>query len=157
MISEFTNFEIVSMRQKLLGSTAPPPEIKSKKPAATEQYGIPPPPYVAAAPVDTAPVDTAVQLLPHQRQGDRGNSDAAGPGLRRYVRFNDLVAAGIVTNWVTLGRLQNEQGFPRGILLGPNTRAWAVDEINQWLATRPTARKVAVPRSRKAQAEVSAI
>ena len=130
------------MRGKLLGSTAPPPEIKSKKPATAKQYGSPPPAYVTSY-ADAAAPATAVQLLPHQRQGDRGSADdAAGHGLRRYVRFNDLVAAGIVTNWATLARLQDQEGFPLGVMLGKNTRVWPVDEVENWVARRPVARKV---------------
>ena len=58
-----------------------------------------------------------------------------------FIRFNDLVAAGIVGNWPTLGRLIDDEGFPVGILLGKNTRAWPVDEVEAWLAARPTGRK----------------
>jgi hypothetical protein len=129
------------MREKLLGSTAPPRETEKKK-SATNYYGSKTRANVAEKErPEAAPAVPSHQ--PHQRQGDRSSAvDAAGGGLRRWVRFRDLVAAGIVTNWVTLGRLQNEDGFPLGILLGPNTRAWAVDEVEDWVARRPVARKI---------------
>lgn len=55
----------------------------------------------------------------------------------RYVRFTDLVERGIVNNRPTLHHWIKEHGFPRGVLLGPNTRAWREDEIEAWLASRP--------------------
>jgi predicted DNA-binding transcriptional regulator AlpA len=58
-----------------------------------------------------------------------------------YVRFRDISAAGIARNWPTLTRLIEEEGFPRGVMLSPNIRAWPLDEIKQWLATRPVERK----------------
>jgi predicted DNA-binding transcriptional regulator AlpA len=62
---------------------------------------------------------------------------ATEPCLARYVRFRDLVAAGIVYNWPTLLRLIDREGFPVGIWLGSNTRAWRLDEVEAWLANRP--------------------
>jgi hypothetical protein len=57
--------------------------------------------------------------------------------MRHYLRFHDLRAAGIVTNRMTLGRWIASQGFPRGVMLGLNTRAWPADEVEAWLANRP--------------------
>ena len=54
-----------------------------------------------------------------------------------YLRFADLKARNIVTNWHTLAVWIKTQGFPPGIKLGGNTRAWREDEIEQWLAKRP--------------------
>ena len=59
--------------------------------------------------------------------------------MKRYVRFSDLKAAGIVDNWVTLNERVRRDGFPPGIKLGPNTRAWAVEDVEAWLAARPLA------------------
>jgi predicted DNA-binding transcriptional regulator AlpA len=59
-----------------------------------------------------------------------------------FVRYPDLVAAGVVANWTTLIRLIDEEGFPPGILIGSNTRAWRADLVEAWLTSRPTARKV---------------
>jgi predicted DNA-binding transcriptional regulator AlpA len=105
----------------------------------------------------------------HQRFGDRGSGDddsaaerAAKLDAKRaakldacrsrlvqcgfpiYIRYDDLEAAGIARNWPTLTRLIEEEGFPRGVMLSPNIRAWKLDDITAWLATRPIERK-AVP------------
>jgi predicted DNA-binding transcriptional regulator AlpA len=68
--------------------------------------------------------------------------------LPRLIRFRDIRAAGIVDSWESLSRLIDDHGFPSGMLLSPNVRAWDVDEISKWLATRPTERK-ATPAPRK--------
>jgi predicted DNA-binding transcriptional regulator AlpA len=72
--------------------------------------------------------------------GDRDSDDAARR-LPIFVRFRDLKAAGIARNWPTLLRLIDDENFPAGILLSPNIRAWRLDEIERWLASRPTERK----------------
>ncbi len=54
----------------------------------------------------------------------------------KLLRFYDLTDRGIVRNRVTLGRWIKYRGFPAGILLGPNTRAWPEDEVDVWLAAR---------------------
>ncbi len=62
--------------------------------------------------------------------------------LDTWVSFADLRGAGIVDNWVTLRRWQQdpEIRFPAGRLFGPNTRRWALrGEIQPWLASRPNA------------------
>lgn len=61
--------------------------------------------------------------------------------MTTYVRFEELRRRGIVPNRVTLGNWIRECGFPPGQLLGPNTRAWREDEVEIWLASRPTAPK----------------
>ena len=60
--------------------------------------------------------------------------------MSALLRFRDLKARGIVSNHVTLKRWIEKEGFPRGILLGPNTRAWVESQIEAWLASRPTER-----------------
>ena len=70
------------------------------------------------------------------------NDSSALPVL---VRFTDLKAAGITENWTHLTRLINEQGFPAGILLSANIRAWDAASVRQWLASRPVERKVVNP------------
>ena len=42
-----------------------------------------------------------------------------------FLRFADLKARGIVGNWMTLRRWIEREGFPPGVKLGPNTRAWS--------------------------------
>jgi predicted DNA-binding transcriptional regulator AlpA len=54
----------------------------------------------------------------------------------KFLRFTDLVALGIVRNRMTLGRWVRDHGFPPGVLLGPNSRAWSEAEVRSWLASR---------------------
>jgi hypothetical protein len=63
-----------------------------------------------------------------------------------YLRYDDLVAANIVGSWTQLGRMIERDGFPPGIRLTPNIRAWRLDEIETWLSARPVERKI-VPKS----------
>lgn len=67
------------------------------------------------------------------------------PRLPHFARFKDLRTAGICDNWQQLNRLIEDYGFPPGQLLSPNTRAWNIDEVRQWLAARPVERKKVVP------------
>ena len=55
-----------------------------------------------------------------------------------WLRFKDLKRLQIVENHVTLKRWTEREGFPPGVMLGPNTRAWRRSWIEQWLASRPT-------------------
>jgi predicted DNA-binding transcriptional regulator AlpA len=66
----------------------------------------------------------------------------------KFLRFADLKAAGIINSWPMLRRRIERQGFPEGRMLGPNTRVWSEEEIELWLASRPTAKKPD-PRKRK--------
>jgi hypothetical protein len=84
-----------------------------------------------------------MSLLPRQQ---RAPDDRGDTRLTTFVRFNDLAGAGIVRNWETLRRLIDKDGFPAGVMLGRNTRAWPLDAVETWLAERPTARK-AVPKA----------
>ncbi len=61
----------------------------------------------------------------------------------KYLRFSDLVERGIVRNRVTLGRWIKLHGFPAGIKLGPNSRAWPVNQVDAWLAARARESEVA--------------
>jgi len=61
--------------------------------------------------------------------------------IRNLIRFTVLRQRGVVNNWPQLGRLIRDHGFPPGILIGPNTRAWREDEVEAWLDSRPTATK----------------
>ena len=54
------------------------------------------------------------------------------------LRFADLKAMGIVSNWMTLKRWIEKENFPPGIKLGANTTAFPKDQVMQWVATRPT-------------------
>jgi predicted DNA-binding transcriptional regulator AlpA len=54
-----------------------------------------------------------------------------------YLRYRNLVDRGLVNSRQELKRLQDTQGFPRGFLLGANTRVWADEEIDAYIAARP--------------------
>ena len=59
----------------------------------------------------------------------------------KWVRYPDLVAKGIVNSRMTLKRLIDSQGFPTGVLITPNARAWDETLVDAWIANRPAARK----------------
>jgi predicted DNA-binding transcriptional regulator AlpA len=59
----------------------------------------------------------------------------------RLLRFPDLIARGLFNSRMTLKRAIDTQGFPPGVLITPNARAWSEDEVNAWVASRPAARK----------------
>jgi hypothetical protein len=63
-----------------------------------------------------------------------------------YLRFRDLKARGIVNNWPTLQKRIEKFGFPPGRLIGPNARAWTEQEVENWIASRPVAKKPAPKR-----------
>jgi predicted DNA-binding transcriptional regulator AlpA len=63
------------------------------------------------------------------------------------VRFADIQAAGIARSWTQLNRLIDDDGFPVGVMLSPNIRAWELAHVMAWLATRPTERKPVPDRS----------
>ena len=52
------------------------------------------------------------------------------------LRFRNLV-----NNYVTLARWIEREGFPPGLMLGPNTRVWRDSEVEAWLASRPIKNK----------------
>jgi predicted DNA-binding transcriptional regulator AlpA len=62
---------------------------------------------------------------------------SAAMARKRYVKYNDLEAQGIVPNRMTLGRWIAENEFPAPVELGPNSVAWIADEVDAWLASRP--------------------
>jgi len=69
------------------------------------------------------------------------------------LRYRDLKARGIVASWALLRIRIARDGFPEGRLLGPNCRVWTESEIEEWIASRPTAKKPAPRRKAKAAAE----
>jgi predicted DNA-binding transcriptional regulator AlpA len=79
------------------------------------------------------PAPTRV-TTPPQRQDDRGSGDDA----ERMLRFNDLKRRKIVTNWPTLLRWIEHEGFPPGIQLAVHTRAWFESDVEAWLRSRPS-------------------
>jgi predicted DNA-binding transcriptional regulator AlpA len=58
--------------------------------------------------------------------------------MKTLLRFHDLRQRGLCRSWAQLARLQKTAGFPRGRLLGPNTRTWTEDEVADWYQSRPT-------------------
>jgi len=54
----------------------------------------------------------------------------------KYLRYGDLVERQIIGNRTTLSRWIRDYGFPAGVLLGPNSRAWRSDEVEAWLEAR---------------------
>jgi predicted DNA-binding transcriptional regulator AlpA len=67
----------------------------------------------------------------------------------KLIRYNDLVAKGIVNSRMTLKRLIDLQGFPAGVLITPNARAWNEAEVDAWTAVRPSARKSSTRKSER--------
>jgi predicted DNA-binding transcriptional regulator AlpA len=65
---------------------------------------------------------------------------ARAPPLE-VLRFADLVSMGVVKTWPTLTDWIERRGFPRGFLIGPNSRAWMAADVYGWLASRPVAPK----------------
>jgi hypothetical protein len=55
------------------------------------------------------------------------------------LRYKDLKRLNLINNRATLQNRIRHHGFPQGRLLGPNTRVWTMDEIQAYLASRPTA------------------
>jgi hypothetical protein len=74
---------------------------------------------------------------------------------RSFSRYRDLKARKIVENRTQLKHLIEKYGFPSGVMLGPNTRAWPDDELELWLSARPVAgaADVAKPLRGRAKAQ----
>jgi predicted DNA-binding transcriptional regulator AlpA len=54
----------------------------------------------------------------------------------KLLRFRDLQARGIVKTWPTL-KERIKRGFPPGRMIGPNSRAWTEDEIDEYIRACP--------------------
>jgi len=55
----------------------------------------------------------------------------------KFLRYADLVKIGDINNRATLSRWIATEGFPAGIMLGPNSRAWPKESVTAWLLNRP--------------------
>jgi hypothetical protein len=110
-----------------------------KQRVPSEEYQ---PPYVAFLDQHSAQTSSkpAATTAPHRRFGDRGADPDDAP-LTRLVRYVDLARAGFVRNRTQLERLVRDEGMPPGRMLSSKTRVWTVDEIEEWLGTRPLAGK----------------
>jgi len=58
-------------------------------------------------------------------------------GVPKFLRLKNLEELGIAKTHQAVRHMQIHCGFPLGRLLGPGTRVWTEDEINEWLASRP--------------------
>lgn len=52
--------------------------------------------------------------------------------MQKFSRFNDLVRAGYLKNRMTLHRWIERGIFPPPVDLGPNTIAWAYDDLAEY-------------------------
>jgi predicted DNA-binding transcriptional regulator AlpA len=57
--------------------------------------------------------------------------------MKALLRFRDLKERKIASSWAQLARLIRDNGFPRGRLIGVNSRAWDEDEVDAWYKSRP--------------------
>jgi predicted DNA-binding transcriptional regulator AlpA len=64
----------------------------------------------------------------------------------KILRMRDLKERRIIPSWPALKRKIERDGFPPGFLLGPNSRAWLEDEVDAWIASRPSAAGAITPR-----------
>jgi predicted DNA-binding transcriptional regulator AlpA len=67
--------------------------------------------------------------------------------MPKYLRFRDLVARGVVNNRMTLRRWIAAGTFPAPVSLGPNTKAWLVDEVEAAEAARLAERDARTTRA----------
>jgi predicted DNA-binding transcriptional regulator AlpA len=77
----------------------------------------------------------------HAEQAQQQRRDAEDRPLPRFVRYRHLHEAGIAASWKSLYEMIDKYGFPVGVCLTPNIRAWDVDQVERWLANRPSERK----------------
>jgi predicted DNA-binding transcriptional regulator AlpA len=75
-------------------------------------------------------------------------------GVPKFLRLKNLEERGIAKTHQAVRHMQIHQGFPLGRLLGPGTRVWTEDEINEWLASRPV--EVSEQARRRAQRSIEA-
>jgi hypothetical protein len=59
--------------------------------------------------------------------------------MKKWFRFNDLKARGLVKSRPQLKRIVEEHGFSPGRMLSPNVRAWTDEEVEQYENSRPVA------------------
>jgi predicted DNA-binding transcriptional regulator AlpA len=57
----------------------------------------------------------------------------------RLLSFKELQARGIIGNWPMLKRRIEQDDFPVGRMIGPNTRRWTEEEVEKWIKSRPVA------------------
>jgi predicted DNA-binding transcriptional regulator AlpA len=57
--------------------------------------------------------------------------------MTAFIRFPDIQERGIAKSWAQLANLIKKRGFPRGRMIGANTRVWTPEEIDSWVADCP--------------------
>lgn len=62
--------------------------------------------------------------------------------VTRFLRYKDLEERGIVNSWTSLRYKIKNNGFPQGRYIGPNSRAWTEEEVQEWLEALPVTRAV---------------
>jgi predicted DNA-binding transcriptional regulator AlpA len=72
----------------------------------------------------------------------------------KFLRLKDLQERGIAPTHQSVRHMQKPENFPLGRLLGPGTRVWTVQEINEWLDSRPV--EVSEQARRRAQRSIEA-
>ena len=61
--------------------------------------------------------------------------------MDKFLRYDDLVAMGLVNNRNTLKNWIRNYGFPPGKLVGPNSRRWCQSEVEAFIKTKLSAPK----------------
>jgi hypothetical protein len=113
--------------------------------AATSQ------PKTVAAIIKTAEAATPPPLqgmAEHQWPPQRGPPRPSNP-LPSFIKFRDLEAAGIVGNHCALRILIEQHGFPKGCWFGAMTHVWRLDEVEAWLAARPSEQPKRLPSDKE--------
>jgi predicted DNA-binding transcriptional regulator AlpA len=64
--------------------------------------------------------------------------------VKKLYRAKDLIAMGVVGSLPTLSRMIEAGVFPPGKLASPNRRVWSEDEVDEYYASCPTAKKISM-------------
>src|SRR5262249_41915104 len=62
------------------------------------------------------------------------------PPPELLLRFADLKRMKLISTFAALKRKIDNEGFPPGRWIGPNTRAWLASEGMEWIKSRPASR-----------------
>jgi predicted DNA-binding transcriptional regulator AlpA len=58
--------------------------------------------------------------------------------VTQFLRYRDLEDKGIVRSWAALRYKIKHNNFPTGRYIGPNSRAWTVEEVQDWIDALPS-------------------
>ena len=61
-----------------------------------------------------------------------------------FITFSELRHHGVKFCRLHLNRMVERGMFPQPVWLSPNRKVWRAGDVDQWLATRPTARPAQV-------------